>query len=171
MVWDRKYECWITPTGPLHFMSKGGRGYSLDKIRQNEKLEEDSWLPPECVDRQGTRFIVIPTAALTEFVDWLRKVQEQAKIGPHGPKCKCKRKPELNRVLIIDKDCVFCDSAKYYKVWMEMNLILIIDQNAQTFSVQKNRWGIDKINLPLHLMETFLFHPEITNAVELEKLT
>jgi len=76
----------------------------------------------------------------------------------------------LNRVLIIDKNSpLSIPSDKNYKIWMEMNLIIGIDYANNTFAVLKNRWGVISIkDIPLKLLTTFLFHPEITNLQTLE---
>ena len=77
---------------------------------------------------------------------------------------------KLNRVLILNKDDVLVDPATNYKIWMDMNLVLVVDTDTKKFQVKKNRWGDILDKLPLRLMSTFLLNPEITNATELEKL-
>jgi hypothetical protein len=77
-VWDRKYKSWMQPTSETHFIAKGGRGYELTTIIKNEKLEEDSWLPVGA-SKSGTRFIIIPTAAITEAATAIKWIEEQTK--------------------------------------------------------------------------------------------
>ena len=66
-IWDRKYNCFLfvpySDTG-IHgdekscFVGKGGRGYSYEKIRENESLENDDYLPPES-EKSGKRFLCV----------------------------------------------------------------------------------------------------------------
>jgi hypothetical protein len=77
----------------------------------------------------------------------------------------------LNRVFIVDKNSLYANPADNWKVWMDMNLIITIDYANNTFSIVKNRWGDagDYINLPIPLLPTFLFHPELTDEESLMK--
>jgi len=78
----------------------------------------------------------------------------------------------LNGVFISDKNSPFLNhkcSSDSYRLWMEMNLIIAADYENNTFSVLKNRWGNqgDHINLPISLLPTFLFNPELTDYFSL----
>lgn len=79
----------------------------------------------------------------------------------------------LNRILIVDKNCqLSVPDYKTYELWMCMNLILLIDYKNNTFKVEKNRWGKQDVTLPVSLLPTFLFHPELTDeeSLNVEKL-
>lgn len=78
----------------------------------------------------------------------------------------------LNRIFIIDKNSIHIHPvADTWKFWVNMNLVITIDYANNTFSIVKNRWGDagDYINLPMPLLPTFLFHPELTDEESLMK--
>ena len=76
----------------------------------------------------------------------------------------------LNRVLIIDKNNSFSRPDDNWRIWCNMNLILLVDYSENVFKVIKNRWGCHDVVLPINLLGKFLFHPEITNASDLNSI-
>lgn len=79
----------------------------------------------------------------------------------------------LNRVLLVDSNSHLVQypmSGDVHHLWLEMNLIIAIDYGRNVFSVLKNRWGAETKNIPLDLLATFLYSPEVTNAIELNYL-
>lgn len=77
----------------------------------------------------------------------------------------------LNQVLLVDKNSTLADMrSSNYRTWLTMNLIVAIDYGRNVFSVLKNRWGETAKELPLDCLATFLYHPETTDARELNWL-
>jgi len=79
----------------------------------------------------------------------------------------------LNRVLLVDKNSYLAkfDIGATYPIWIQMNLIVVLDYATNSFEVLKNRWGaFDVKGIPLDLLATFLYHPEVTDARELNML-
>jgi hypothetical protein len=77
----------------------------------------------------------------------------------------------LNRVLIIDKNSSLADVNNHdnWQRWMDLNLIIAVDYGENTFTILKNRWGLENnMSIPLYLLETFLLHPELTNINDLD---
>lgn len=75
----------------------------------------------------------------------------------------------LNGVLLLNKHA---HSPQWppHAYWADLNLILSVDYGRNSFDVIKNRWGRCVENLRLDLLATFLFHPEIDDARELNLL-
>ncbi len=73
--------------------------------------------------------------------------------------------------MLLDHNCWLAQWPKnryILDIWLEMNLIVSIDYGRNVFNVLKNRWGEDNVKgLPLDCLATFLYHPEITDAQEL----
>ena len=77
----------------------------------------------------------------------------------------------LERVLVIDsRSSLAWDVFSNWDFWAWHNLIVALNYGENTFATLKNRWGENVENIPLDLLATFLYHPGISDARELNML-
>ena len=92
---------------------------------------------------------------------------------PVCPDCLRRATEPLNQVLIADIESPLVSGAigaRSWQLWMTQNLIISTDYKRNVFHVLKNRWGPSEKGIPLDLLATFLYNPEVTDARELNML-
>lgn len=119
--------------------------------------------------KQSRRIVTTRTASEHSRKTKSNPSPARANILPQ-PDCPSRVAEPLNGVLLVGHDSHPVRNsmgADVFRVWTQMNLILSVDYGRNSFNVIKNRWGPLAVDLPLDLLGTFLFHPDVIDAMEL----